>query len=450
MREAYQRALAAFQVGRYDLCEQCVKDALIDDPNDVDLVVLLAHCKLATDQYVATRAIAKDAIRIDPEDGRGFYLLAWATISDALYEPLDPITGRKPQDLVVASEARLRIASDLVERCLEISPDHAPYYSLRAEIERLRGNDAEALKATSRGLALNPEDGPCSRTRVRILSGMQRFDEALQVALQRLRVEPEDGETHELSAELYLRRRDLEHALPHARQAVRLGPTDSDRRRLYWDCVKARHWFYRPFVYWRYLTQWIQSIPSVLRVFAFAVTVLVGGGLAVYVNHRSDMASAPILIILGIGLLVLLFSAERPCMLIVDLVMFATDPDFRLSVDRRQLAIDTGLAIFAVFTVISIVCMAMEIFAPILVLLGSVVAAPSLFFIARVSSRAARIGFVLNLLLLMIFGWLTVELFSNSLPGSRQRIYSFYAFLGFLFVGITGPAIYAEKLAKRL
>lgn len=450
MREAYQRALAAIQVGRYDLCEQRVLDALLDDPNDVDLLVLLAHCKLATDRYAATRALAEDAIHIDPEDGRGFYLLAWATISDALYEPLDPITGRKPQDLVVARETRLRIATDLAERCLEISPDHAPFYSLRAEIERLRGNDAEALKATARGLSLNPEDGPCARIRVRILSGMQRFDEALQVALQRLRVEPEDGETHELLAEFYLRRRELEHALPHARQAVRLGPTDSDRRRLYWDCVKARHWFYRPFVFWRYMTQWIQSVPSGLRVGAFAVTVLVGGGLAVYVNHQSDRASAPLLIILGIGLLVLLFSAERPCMLLVDLVMFATDPDYRLSADRRQLAIDTGLAILAVFTVISIVCMAMEIFAPILVLLGGIVAAPSFFFIARVSSPAARIGFVVNLLLLVILGWLTVELFSDSLPGSRQRIYSFYAFLGFLCVGITGPAIYAEKLAKRL
>ena len=449
MREAYQRALAAFQVGRYDLCEQCLRDALIQDPNDVDLVVLLAHCKLATDQYAATRAVAEDAIRIDPEDGRGYYLLAWATISDSLYEPLDPSTGRKPSDLVAASHVRLSIASDLAQRCLEISPGHAPFYSLLAEIERLRGNEDVALKATSQGLSLNPDDGPCARTRVRVLAGMQRFDEAMRVALQRLSVDPEDGETHELLAELYLRQRDLEHALPHARQAVRLGPTDSDRRRLYWDCVKARHWFYRPFVYWRYVTEWIQSIPSAWRIIAFATTVVIGGGLATYANHRAESASAPILIILGIGMVVLLFSAERPCMLLVDLVMFATDPDYRLSVDRRQLATDTFLALLAAFAVLSIVCMAIEVFAPILFLLASVVAAPSLYCIWKAARPTTRIAFGLNLLLLVILGWLTVELFSDSQPGSRQRIYSFYAFLGFLFVGITGPAIYAERMAKR-
>ncbi|MGI9473605.1 MAG: tetratricopeptide repeat protein [Rubripirellula sp.] len=449
MIEAYQRALAAFQVGRYDLCEQCVRDGLIESPNDVDLMVLLAHCKLATDQYAAVRSMSQDVIRLDPDDARGYSLLAWGTISDGHYEPVDPRTGRRSSGFLVASQRRLDIGGELAKRCLELEPSGARHFALLAEVERLRDALPEALLAAERGLAIDPDHGACARTRIRVLTELRRPDDAVEAALHRLSVDPEDTACHHMLAELYLGQFDTVQALPHARQAVRLEPTDREHRRIYWDCVKADHALFRPFVLWQFFARRISAIALPLRVCAFASSVIVAARFAVYFSQREGMAYAPVLVILAFGLVIALLSSERPCMVFVDLAMFAVDPDYRASVDRRTLFRDAGLCVLGVLGLVAIGLTAFEIFWPILILVAALIASPTVYYLCRADSLILRIGFGVSLIVMACLAYSTVELFAGSSPGSKPRLFSMYAFMAFLFLGVAAPALYGQRVTSQ-
>lgn len=441
---AYQRAWAAFEVGRYDLCRQSALEGLREDPQNVDLIVLLGHVDLICDNYRNARARGANAIEIDPEDPRGYSILAWGTISDVQYSPNDPKFVPQSSDAPQAHEDRIRTARKLVKRCLELDPHQASYFTLLAELEFLSDQPGKALEAAGAGLAVDPSHAGSSHARIRALRHLRRLDDAIETGRTRLSFDPEDAEVHHSLAQLYLEQKDIASATCHARQAVRLKPTDAEHRQTYWDTIKAKNPLFRPFVYWQFFAKRVSGLSEKVSTVALVSVGVVSGGIGAWAQDAYDFAGAPLLAV-AVGLVAaIVLASERPCMLLVDLIMFATDQEYRATVDRRELAITTSVAFTALLLVSGFVLAAFSIYLPLGVLFVCLVFVAPVYCLIRSKSVTGKLVFTFNLLVMACLLTCCVELFEDSRPNTAQRIDAIYFFMGFMFAGIVGPALYAH------
>ena len=444
MSEFYRRAWAAYQLGRYDLCQECIADGLRDDPCDVELVLLLGYVKYETEDYAAARGLGQNAIELDPDDPRGYSILAWATISDLNHSPSDPNFVPQSSDAAKASDERIEVGRKLAMRCLELDPEWAAYYALLAELEFMSEQPELALQAADNGLRVNPEDASCTRARIRALDKLRRLDEAIETGLRRLRLEPEDAGCHHQLAKLYLESRDIAAATRHARQAVRLQPAKPEHRQTYWDTIKSRNPWLRPFVYWQFIAKRLSAIPSEAKTIGLVAVPVVTGLLAAIVSEKFGFEGAPVLMLLVVGLGTCVLASERPCMTLVDMVMFVTDPDYRASVDRRELALHAAATWAALALIACLALAGFSIYTPLLVFVAAVIfAAPvGCLFLAR--SWKSRSALLLNLVIMAVCLGIAIDLYDDSRPGTPRRIYSMYGFMGFLFAGIAAPVLYGH------
>ncbi len=138
---------------------------------------------------------------------------------------------------------------------MELDPHQASYFTLLAELEFLCADPDKALEAANAGLAVDPSHAGSSHARIRALGELRRLQEAIETGLVRLSFDPEDADVHHSLARLYLEQKDIASATRHARAAVRLKPTDAEHRQTYWDTIKAKNPFFRPFVYWQFFAK---------------------------------------------------------------------------------------------------------------------------------------------------------------------------------------------------
>lgn len=218
-----ERAQLLMQQSRFELAEEQLRIALVEDSDDNLAHAFLALCLLDREKYDEATAEAEQAIHTAPDGAIGFYALA----------------------TIMHKRNRLKEAHTAVSEAIRIEPWNSMHFALLAAIEMDRSQWEEALKAADQGLEFDPEDVHCTNLRAMALVKLGRRDEAGQSIDAALLNEPDNAATHANQGWTKLHAGDPNQAAVHFREALRLEPTMEWARLGIIEAMKARNPVYR-------------------------------------------------------------------------------------------------------------------------------------------------------------------------------------------------------------
>ncbi|MBC7723076.1 MAG: tetratricopeptide repeat protein, partial [Pedobacter sp.] len=208
---------------RFKDAEQQVEIVLRDNPDDVDALIILGHCKIDTKQTDEAITILKQSLQYDANNDYVFYLLAFA-----YYQNNHNL-----------------FALDFLDKALAIFPYNAGYFALQAHI-RLEQKDYKiALEAANNGLAVDAENVGCLNARSTALFRLNRKEEAYETINEALELDPEDYTTHTNYGWHYLEKGKYKNATNHFKEALRINPNYGYAKQGYKAALKSRMPFYR-------------------------------------------------------------------------------------------------------------------------------------------------------------------------------------------------------------
>lgn len=257
---------------RFKDAEQHISIVLRDNPEDVDALIILGHCKIDTKQTKEAITILKQSLLYDANNDYVFYLLAFAHYQDSSN----------------------KLALGFLDQALAIFPYNAGYFALQAHI-RLEQKDYQiALEAANNGLAVEPESVACLNARSTALFRLNRKDEAYDTINEALELDPEDCNTHANYGWHYLEKGKYKNATNHFKEALRINPNYSNAKQGYKAALKSRMPFYR----------WILQYSLWMGRQQRGVRIGVPIGLWLLVNGINAVNDNTFLKYLGLGILV--------------------------------------------------------------------------------------------------------------------------------------------------
>jgi tetratricopeptide (TPR) repeat protein len=208
---------------RYKEAEQQIGVVLQNNPEDVDALVILGHCKLDTKQTDEAITILKQTLQYEAHNDYVFYLIAFA-----YYQNNHNL-----------------FALQFLDKALAIFPYNAGYFALKAHILLEEKDYQIALEAANNGLAVDAENVGCLNARSTALFRLNRKEEAYETINEALELDPEDYRTHANYGWHYLEKGKYKTATHHFREALRLNPNYAYAKQGYKAALKSRMPFYR-------------------------------------------------------------------------------------------------------------------------------------------------------------------------------------------------------------
>jgi tetratricopeptide (TPR) repeat protein len=267
-----QRAELLRRQKRYKDAEQQLGILLKIDPQDVDGLIILGHCKIDTHQLVEANSILKQCLQYDANNDYVFYLLAFANYQDS----------------------NNQLALNYLTQALAIFPYNAGYFALQAHIRLEQNEFGFALNAANEGLAVDAESVSCLNARSTALFRLNRKEEAYETINEALELDPEDYSTHTNYGWHYLEKGKYKNATNHFKEALRLNPNYAYAKQGYKAALKSRMPFYR----------WILQYSLWIGRQQRSVRIGIPVGLWLLVNIISSVKNNPFLKYLGLSVLI--------------------------------------------------------------------------------------------------------------------------------------------------
>ncbi|BCJ49473.1 hypothetical protein Asp14428_09480 [Actinoplanes sp. NBRC 14428] len=167
---AYREARHLAEIGRYADAEAKLRTALADDPDDADLLILLAYARRRQQNYLPALQACDAAIAADPissgahaERAEVLITLIRGRDATAAAEEAVRLDPARPGGHLVLARA-LATANRLDEACaaarhgLSLDPQSVEALLTVAEVERYAGRRDNAGEAVRAALALDPEN----------------------------------------------------------------------------------------------------------------------------------------------------------------------------------------------------------------------------------------------------------------------------------------------------
>ncbi len=257
---------------RFKDAEQQVGIVLQDNPEDVDALVILGHCKIDTKQTDEAIAILKQSLQYHANNDYVFYLIGFAYYQNSNNE----------------------LALQFLDKALSIFPYNAGYFALQSHVFLEQKNYALALVSANNGLAVDAESVSCLNARSTALFRLNRKEEAYETINEALELDPEDYSTHTNYGWHYLEKGKYKNATNHFKEALRLNPNYDYAKQGYKAALKSRMPFYR----------WILQYSLWMGRQQRSVRIGVPVGLWVLVNIISSVKNNPFLKYLGLSVLI--------------------------------------------------------------------------------------------------------------------------------------------------
>lgn len=217
-----ERAEALLELGRGREAEILLREMLVVDANDPDILYALARSVHAQERYSEARDVARRGLRGAPEH---LGLLLSLSVAHAGLREFGP-------------------ALEAVHAALQIAPDYALVHRQQGVLLLAEDRSEDALAALGRAHQLDPES---SETIALIAAGhfnMRRYNEAEATVADALRLDPNNAEAHRIRGLLALRRGGGAAAVSAHRSALQLDPTDADFRDGMATALKSRNPLY--------------------------------------------------------------------------------------------------------------------------------------------------------------------------------------------------------------
>lgn len=402
-----QRANLLREQGRY---KEAIKEAglaLQENPEDVEALCIIGHCKIDAKLYDEAIDVLQKCIHLNPEHDYVYYLLAFAFYQKDWYPK----------------------ALDYVENAIALYPYHSGYFSLKGNIFLTQQKFQEALDAANEGLQINAEDVACLNCRTTALFRLKRKDEAIETINEALAIDPEDYHTHSNYGWHYLEKGKHKEANNHFKEALRINPNYNYAKEGYKASLKAKLPFYR------WLLQyglWIQNQSKAVRYgIFFGIFFFVRAASAIAKPTENKLIAIVVGVIVFVYLLFVFFSWLGNSLANLYLLV-SKQGKFLLDINEKWSAISVGIC-FSLAIVFGILAISINelLFFGSLIMLGFCVVATELNFPIRLFKGTGR---NITAQLVVLFGILgAIGLFIHKDIAMLFGFLSFILFIGFMW-----------------
>ncbi len=218
-----QRAELLRQQKRWKDAEQQLAIVLQSNPNNVDALQVLAHCKIDGKHFEEAIQILLRCLQFDANSDYNFYLLAFAHYQ----------------------QNQNTIAKDYLKQAIALFPYNDGYFALQAHILLEEKQYQAALDSANEGLAINPESLSCLNARSTALFRLNKKEEAYETINEALSIDPEDYVTHASYGWHYLEKGKHKEAATHFKESLRNNPNYEYAKEGYKAALKSKLPFYR-------------------------------------------------------------------------------------------------------------------------------------------------------------------------------------------------------------
>ena len=218
-----QRAELLRQQRRLKDAETEVGVVLQSDPEDVEALIILGHCKIDGRQYVEAITILKQCLQYESNKDYVFYLLSFAN-----YHNNDNVS-----------------ALSYLNEAISLFPFNPGYFALAAHIHLENREPKKALELADAGLMIDAENVACLNVRSAILFKLNKKEEAYNTINEALSIDPENYSTHAIYGWHYLEKGKHKEAEQHFRESLRLNPEYAYAKQGYKSALKSKFIFYR-------------------------------------------------------------------------------------------------------------------------------------------------------------------------------------------------------------
>jgi tetratricopeptide (TPR) repeat protein len=223
-----ERAQHLFNIGRYDNALSELKQALALDPNNPDVLEMLAMSYYNSRDFDRSLEASKMLLGAAPSYSFAHYLVGLA--QNALNKTKE--------------------AEEHFKEAIRLDPSVSTYYGALASLLIQKKEFEAALYLTERGLALDPENEDCLNARTMSLTKLGRKDDMKNAAYDTMQANPNSAFSHANVGWAKLEAGDHQGAKHHFAEALRLNPTLEHARTGMLEALKAKNPFYRYFLYW--------------------------------------------------------------------------------------------------------------------------------------------------------------------------------------------------------
>ncbi len=264
------------RLGRNDDALTAYREALAQDPDNAQVLRLLAYCQLRSERESEQALLTIDrAIELEPNDPDSHVIRA----------------------LVLVDRGEVKPALEAADRAIELEPEAAMGYSVLAQAHMKAQAWAAAETAAKMALAIDPDEEMAATVLAHAL-----FCQGKQLENQvhiggMLHRDPEDPYTHHAAGLAALQAEEFAKAEEHFLEALRLDPEFEPARDGLLDAFRARSVIYRGYL--RYAFFVTRLSPRQRLGFFFGVLILA------QVAFRSTAGVLPALTLVLIGVYLL-------------------------------------------------------------------------------------------------------------------------------------------------
>ena len=217
------RARMLYHQARFELAEQELRKALLEQPQDSHAHSILGLCLMRQDKLPEAQREVDQAIVSAPDDPFPHYCRA----------------------LVLDHRNRYEEAEQSAREALRLDPADADYYAKLAVTLFNQKKWGVALEVAERGLHFDGEHPGCSNLRSMALTRLGRQEDAIATVDEALARDPDDEMAHTNKGWALLHAGQPKEALVHFREALRLDPNFEYARQGTIEALKARNPIYR-------------------------------------------------------------------------------------------------------------------------------------------------------------------------------------------------------------
>jgi len=218
-----QQAEILLETNRQAEAEKKIRQALSQNPEDPDALVVLVRCLLQQDKYAEALQPAQRAVSLRADDPHTLFVLGYAQMYNN----------------------QLKQARETVQAALKLAPDAAELYQLMAQLELVEERWELALYNVEKGLERDPENEALVNLRVIALVKLNRTAEAADTVGFALHKNPENTFAHASKGWVAVEKGDYAAAEKAFLEALRLDPTNAYATDGLKEAIKAKNLLYR-------------------------------------------------------------------------------------------------------------------------------------------------------------------------------------------------------------
>ncbi|MDJ1467705.1 tetratricopeptide repeat protein [Xanthocytophaga flava] len=208
---------------RYDLAEAELRRLLVDDPEDAEVLKVLAIKEIEQQRYYEAQKYVSQ--------------LAGLVINDAYVHYLQAILHLTLQKNTEAEKS--------IREALTLQPEEPIYYGILAEIFVFQKNWEQVLLVTASGLTFDADNLHCLLLRAWALSHNDRREEAEEVMKKLLSLGPDQSEVICYIGKILYTQKRFDEAYSYFQNALQLDPSNEEARVYALTIRKHQNWLFR-------------------------------------------------------------------------------------------------------------------------------------------------------------------------------------------------------------